>query len=178
MFDLINFIKFQIDFFLKSSFLRITPPCNTSNGNKQNELRDRFVSQIVINWIGRIVARNGAIGRIRKHSNKMFHRTIEHPHTTKLLRCAPKRRAPKGLISTRSRTNLGFRLTVTSRVAKVNVCPLGEGTEDSLRNPLCCDHLIAIVAQRLGPIDSSLADTIDGITDSLSFKGCLSTEGS
>ena len=89
------------DSFLKSSFLRITPPCNTSNSNQRNEFRDRFVSQIVINWIGRIVARNRAIGRIRKHSNKMFHRTIEHPHTTKLLRCAPKRHAPNGLISTR-----------------------------------------------------------------------------
>jgi hypothetical protein len=28
--------------------LRIMPPCNTSNGNKRNELRGRFVSQIVI----------------------------------------------------------------------------------------------------------------------------------
>jgi len=44
------------DDFLKSSFFRITPPCHTSNGNQWNEFMDRFVSQIVINWIGRIVA--------------------------------------------------------------------------------------------------------------------------
>jgi len=45
------------DFFLKSSFFRIAPPSNTSSGNQRNEFRERFVSQIVINWMGRIVAR-------------------------------------------------------------------------------------------------------------------------
>ena len=46
----------MLTFFLKSSFFKITPPCNTSSGNQRNEFWDRFVSQIVINWIGRIVA--------------------------------------------------------------------------------------------------------------------------
>ena len=83
----------------------------------------------------------------------------------------------EGIDQQSPRTNLGFRLTVAFGVARANVCSLRKGTEDSFRKALCCDHLIAVVAQRLGPIDSGFADTVDGISDSLSFKGCLGAGG-
>jgi hypothetical protein len=38
-FDLTDTLKFSNNYFLKPSFLKILPPCNTSNSNKRNKFR-------------------------------------------------------------------------------------------------------------------------------------------